>query len=129
MPNCDWGDPCDCKDCRMVVHNVKCPKCEFETTVSYITNAVGNTDRKGIFYYTIIKREERDKGLNCYKCNYPMTNVPYYEEVHTEYNERKLNERFCTQCNRGELSSYQKFINIDGSYCAEIAHSIKRRRF
>ena len=52
MPNCDWGDPCDCIDC---LSNKKGNKCDIyncdKIPIHSRTNY--NTDRKSMSYYTI----------------------------------------------------------------------------
>ncbi len=67
MPNCDWGRPCDCRECTEMSRTEICQICSknktFKTQSEYII------DRKGRHYYDFInycskcweKKVEKDK--------------------------------------------------------------------
>jgi len=108
MPNCDWGRPCDCKDCRTATFGVTCPSCGFDTTVSYIMESdAGSIDRKGMFSYTFKEKTDRGYTLRCFKCSYEINDVPYYEKVEKTINERKVSERICAECDKKEFASFR----------------------
>ena len=52
MPNCDWGRPCSCEDCREIDENLsknmKCCQCD-KKAEKY--TRVLTTDRKGVTGY------------------------------------------------------------------------------
>lgn len=105
MPNCDWGRPCDCIECSTKIFSIKCPSCNFETSVSYVSGSEGSTDRKGIWGYSFQNIETRGHTLDCYKCGFHMTDVPYYEKIEKEINDRILSERTCEGCYKKEFAS------------------------
>ncbi|MRX52921.1 hypothetical protein GJU41_02960 [Bacillus idriensis] len=99
MPNCDWGKPCTCIDCRTKTFSIPCNSCGFKTTVSYeIGYGGGSTDRKGLFSYDFQERKEETSEIDCFKCGHHMTDVPYYEKIDVHINEYKLNEKSCAEC-------------------------------
>lgn len=82
MPNCYWGKPCSCIDCRKKIFSILCNSCGFETSVSYIMNDHREaTDRKGIFSYEFQERTDKISEINCYKCGNHMTGVSYFEKI------------------------------------------------
>ncbi|MDM5249638.1 hypothetical protein [Lysinibacillus sp. G4S2] len=99
MPNCEWGKPCTCIDCRTKIFSIPCNSCGFDTTVSYeMSPDGGNTDRKGIFSYDFQERIDKSSEIDCYKCGHHMTGVSYYEKIEERRNEMKLNEKACAEC-------------------------------
>lgn len=49
MPNCDWGRPCDCRDCTDMHRREICDICNNNKTI--ITHSQYEVSRKGIGYY------------------------------------------------------------------------------
>ncbi|WP_430510744.1 hypothetical protein [Gottfriedia solisilvae] len=102
MANCDWGRPCDCKDCRTTNFEIQCPHCSFQNSVSYERTSLGiETDRKGIQYYEFQEQTEPVQTLDCYKCNNTIHNVPYYEKLDEDRCKYKLeleNAATCEKC-------------------------------
>lgn len=99
MPNCDWGKPCNCIDCRTNRFSIPCEARGFRTVVSYIMTEIGGTtDRKGLFSYNFEERTEENSEIDCYKCGHHMTGVPYYEKIEEHANELELNKKICSEC-------------------------------
>jgi hypothetical protein len=73
MPNCDWGRPCDCIDCRTVYEKIKCTECGFENTVPIVRIVKGySVDKKGVGGYDFEMPENPLKGKNCEKCGHAL---------------------------------------------------------
>lgn len=99
MPNCDWGRPCDCKDCRKEVLTIECPYCSFNNKVSYLRNSAGLImDRKGLSDYQFVEHTEPRKEMNCFKCKKLILNTPYYEKLEAHLCELELNAKNCEVC-------------------------------
>lgn len=49
MPNCDWGRPCNCRECTEMFSKEICEVCNENKT--YTTNSFYEYDRKGRGYY------------------------------------------------------------------------------
>lgn len=99
MPNCDWGNPCNCIECRTNIFSVPCEVCGFSTVVSYVMSENGgSTDKKGLFSYDFQERTDKSSEIDCYKCGHHMIGVPYYEKIEVHRNEYKLNEKECAEC-------------------------------
>ncbi|HEC38038.1 hypothetical protein LCGC14_1689800 [marine sediment metagenome] len=49
MPNCDWGSPCDCRECTDMHRRDICDICNKNKTI--ITHSQYEMDRKGMSYY------------------------------------------------------------------------------
>src|SRR5262249_48208675 len=81
MPNCDWGRPCDCRECRTKARVEICPHCGFKNTVELVGTAEFKTDRKGIGYYEISYPNGPAIDLKCRKCEREICAVPYYTGV------------------------------------------------
>lgn len=105
MSNCDWGRPCDCKECRTDQFNVLCPHCGFSNSLK--VEAISSnyiTDRKGIGGYEFTY-PKGIKDLFCYNCSKVIPDVPYYDD-HNEYlceknlkiHQNKLNGLVCSSC-------------------------------
>ncbi len=91
MPNCDWGRPCDCKECRTVYKNIDCPNCGFTNVVAIVRETVGYvTDRKGISSYEFAISNEPVKDLLCFKCKHLIEKVGYYSEIAQHANKQNL---------------------------------------
>ncbi len=52
MPNCDWGRPCDCRECTDMHRRDICDICNENKTI--ITHSQYEIDRKGMGYYEFI---------------------------------------------------------------------------
>lgn len=52
MPNCDWGRPCNCRECTDMHRTDICDICKKYKTI--IINSEYEIDRKGIGYYNFI---------------------------------------------------------------------------
>jgi len=109
VPNCDFGRPCDCIDCRTIYEHIKCPKCNFKNYVTVIRKAEYEVDRKGIgaYYFTI--PTEPIKDLNCFKCGFLIKKVGYYSDVDNDANKREIEReerikqgRICAECQQVE---------------------------
>jgi predicted RNA-binding Zn-ribbon protein involved in translation (DUF1610 family) len=73
MPNCDWGRPCDCKDCRTTYEKVACPNCGFQKTISIVRDTIGfSTDNKGIGGYEFANPKNSLENINCEKCGHSL---------------------------------------------------------
>lgn len=82
MANHDFGSPCVCRECRTKMFSVVCPSCGFEIMVSYERGSNGtNIDRKGIRDYVFIENTTKGHTLNCFKCEFEIKDVSYYEQV------------------------------------------------
>ncbi|MEK5393988.1 hypothetical protein NSQ59_27190 [Margalitia sp. FSL K6-0131] len=130
MPNCDWGRPCDCKDCRTDHFSVICPHCGFKNALKVIGNAELKTDKKGRSGYEFTY-PSGTKDLICYSCSKGIPDVRYYDD-YNEYicknniklHQNKLNGLVCSSCGvtDGELKGikFVKLIKFDNKlYCQE----------
>lgn len=81
MPNCDWGKPCTCRECRTTHRNEVCPKCGFENVVELEGKGEIKTDRKGMNYAEITMPTGSPMNLQCAKCDYIISNVEFYTRV------------------------------------------------
>jgi len=62
MPNCDWGKPCECSECR-TYEAIACPQCSFENIVEIVYDVANYfRDRKGLGYYEFSLSEELKKS-------------------------------------------------------------------
>jgi hypothetical protein len=109
MPNCDWGKPCDCIDCRTTRENVVCPNCQFENAVDIIMGSNGyNRDRKGIGFYSFSKPVGK-KDLTCYNCSFLIKDIIYFDKLNKdackrqkEINQLREQGLFCQLCQKTE---------------------------
>ncbi|MGD6815488.1 hypothetical protein ACQCVE_00240 [Metabacillus sp. 113a] len=109
MPNCDWGRPCNCLDCRTNRFSIHCEACGFDTMVSYVMSEVGgHTDKKGMFSYEFKEQTEKYSEINCFKCGEYKNNVPYFEKIEVDINNSRLNQRTCVACGVKELETFRK---------------------
>ncbi|WP_348622571.1 hypothetical protein [Paenibacillus polymyxa] len=82
MPNCDWGRPCDCSDCRELIDTHVCPSCGFSNRVSVIRSSRWVDDLKhGGGYYEFDAPTVPIRDLSCYDCGHCMEAVGYYTSV------------------------------------------------
>lgn len=106
MANHDFGSPCVCRECRTKMFSVVCPSCGFEIMVSYERGSNGtNIDRKGIRDYVFIENTTKGHTLNCFKCEFEIKDVSYYEQVEDWINQRRLDERTCGECGIKEFNN------------------------
>ncbi len=111
MPNCDWGRPCDCLDCRTVYDEIECPQCGFKNVVSIVRTASYTVDHKGIGDYNFSAPGGFGRNFPCFKCGQQIRNVKYYTEIDLDGCKRNLARqkrieegRICSQCKKVEES-------------------------
>lgn len=110
MPNCDWGHPCDCSDCREQINTHICPSCGFLNRVSVMRSSRWVADLKhGGGYYAFDVPFAPIRDLNCFNCGYCMSAVGYYTSVHKEFCQEEkermeliLAGKSCSICNKVE---------------------------
>ncbi|MFS0637300.1 hypothetical protein AB1K84_15480 [Mesobacillus foraminis] len=108
MPNCDWGKPCRCIDCRTKTFSIPCKACGFGTVVSYVRGVESSfTDRKGLSGYNFEERTDNSSEINCYKCGHHMAGVPYFEKIEHSRNESILKQKVCSDCGIREYDSFK----------------------
>jgi hypothetical protein len=81
MANCDWGSPCDCRDCRTKLRTEICPNCGFDNIVEIEGSGQIKVDRKGVRYMDFTYPSGPDQSLQCYKCKFVIDAVAYYSGV------------------------------------------------
>ncbi|MGE7924742.1 hypothetical protein ACQKND_16385 [Viridibacillus arvi] len=108
MPNCDWGRPCDCLDCRTSTIRVLCPHCGFNNALSVIGYSTFSIDRKGVGGYDFTV-PTGTKDLDCYCCSKVIPDVSYYDsyneaicENNLKIHNNKLNGLVCDSCGAAE---------------------------
>jgi hypothetical protein len=114
MPNCDWGRPCSCIECRTIYHKIICPNCSFSNTIEILRNVNGySIDRKGLEGYDFSIPTEPIKDLQCYKCGYLIEKVGYYTEISLDSCKQDLERekaiedgKVCSKCNTVEGFDY-----------------------
>lgn len=89
MSNCDFGSPCDCKDCRTTHNTIICPSCEFENVVRILRNSK-LVYEKGCADYSFSIPSGPSKDLSCFRCSSLIQNVGYYTEIDDRICERNL---------------------------------------
>lgn len=114
MPNCDWGRPCDCSDCRTERFPVVCAHCGFKNVLRVEGGSEYKVDRKGLGYYDF-NHPGGTKDLNCYQCSTVIPGVRYYDSYDEEacksslvLYQNKLNGRICFDCEaiEGEFKGF-----------------------
>lgn len=80
MPNCDFGGPCSCRDCRTVYKTIICPECAFPNVVSIERDARWEVDRKGMSYVDFTQPMTPKKDLVCYSCSAIIKGLDYFTE-------------------------------------------------
>lgn len=120
MPNCDWGKPCDCRECRTKEMVVVCPSCNFENVVEVEGKGHVVTGRKGMWSYEFTYPEGQDMTLGCFRCDHMIRNVKTYTSVSTGKCERNLQKDQientavpCDQCGAKIDSDYNGFYPVD----------------
>lgn len=68
MANCDFGNPCDCSDCRTTYIKINCPICISEHTIAVVRESKWVVDRKGIGEYSFIESELTKDQMTCTAC-------------------------------------------------------------
>ena len=81
MPNCDWGRPCTCRECRTQIRKENCPTCGFDNEVELEGFGELKTDRKGMNYADITMPTGNNMNLKCFKCAHIITNVEFYTRI------------------------------------------------
>ncbi|MCU5202951.1 hypothetical protein [Bacillus paranthracis] len=128
MPNCDWGRPCDCKDCRTDQFSIICSHCGFNNVLNVLGSAELKSDKKGSSGYEFTY-PSGTKELNCYCCSKIIPDVRYYDgyneyicKINIKLYQNKLNGLVCSSCGviDGELKGikFVKLIKFDNKlYC------------
>ncbi|MCM3603195.1 hypothetical protein M3175_20870 [Robertmurraya korlensis] len=143
MPNCDFGGPCDCLDCRTDQFSVKCPHCEFSNDLTVVGHASYTRDKKGTSGY-VFSYPTRTKDLICYSCSKVIPGVRYYDSYNETMCQRnlkieqdKLNGFTCSSCDatEGELKGpliggfIVKLIKYENKlYCESCIVDIGRKK-
>ncbi len=83
MANCDFGSPCDCRECRTAHRNESCAACGFVTTVEIEGTVTFGRDRKGIRTSEQVSPDGPDMSLACWKCGAVKEGVRFYTAVAT----------------------------------------------
>ncbi|AFQ30603.1 hypothetical protein BK764_14645 [Bacillus thuringiensis serovar israelensis] len=128
MPNCDWGKPCDCLDCRTKRFPVVCTHCGFENILRVVGSSEYKMGRKGLGDYEFT-HPGGTKDLSCYHCSTVIPGVRYYDDYDEEgckssleLYKNKLNGLICSACNaiEGDLKgiSFVKLKKLHNKlYC------------
>lgn len=106
MPNCDWGRPCDCIECRTIYDHITCPKCGFPNVVRIVRIVEGySVDHDNIGGYNFSIPKGNGPDLSCYKCHYQIQSPPYYDEIDIDGCKREIKReqkikdgRICSKC-------------------------------
>ncbi|PWK06242.1 hypothetical protein C7459_1203 [Tumebacillus permanentifrigoris] len=109
MPSCDFGRPCDCRDCKRIDYTIICPHCYFENVVSVDGIAKWETDRKGYTGVSLTKPDLPFRDLNCYSCKTMIRDAGVFDNIRIEVMERNLGRqraieqgRVCVSCRKVE---------------------------
>jgi hypothetical protein len=142
MPNCDWGRPCNCIDCRTDRFKVDCPHCGFSNALKVVGGSEYHTDRKGMGYYEFTY-PNGTKDLVCYHCSKVITGVRYYDDYDKQVcesnlllHQNKLNGLVCCSCGAvegeyGGLSIFKrtKLIKFENRlYCQNCIDDVAKNK-
>ncbi|MDA3907233.1 MAG: hypothetical protein PF484_14265 [Bacteroidales bacterium] len=139
MPNCDFGTPCTCKECRTNIRNEICPSCGFDNVIEIEGAGEIKTDRKGIRYADITYPTGNPQNLDCFKCGHSIINVEFYTRIsipeckaNMKRDAIKESSKPCDDCNvniQNSLGTYKeiKLFEHKGNFlCKEcLAKRIK----
>ncbi|GAB1305129.1 hypothetical protein ACVA6F_08840 [Bacillus altitudinis] len=130
MPNCDWGKPCECKECRTKSFDVKCPKCNFNNSLEVEADFWEySIDKNNLGDYNFSYPQTK-KDLVCYACSYLIIDVPFFNNYNKSRCENRLKlienikqGRFCNCCNvvegdiKGCFSKIELLKHDNNLYC------------
>lgn len=109
MPNCDFGRPCSCRDCRTVQETITCPECAFPNTVRIEQDWTKGVDRKGMTFIDFVRPTTPKKDLVCYQCAAVIKDVDYFtarDDAACEHKvkrlEAELSGKGCSKCGKLE---------------------------
>lgn len=90
MPNCDWGRPCDCRECRTQQRTEVCPQCGFKNVIELVGSAAWVVEDKGIGGYHVTYPSGPAMDLTCRKCHQIIHNVDFFTGIDEYACERQL---------------------------------------
>lgn len=109
MSSCDFGRPCDCRECRRIDDTIICPHCYFENFVSVDGIPNWETDRKGFSGVSFTKPNSPIRDLTCYQCNTLIRDAGVFDNLRIEVMERKIGRQkaieqgdICVSCKKVE---------------------------
>lgn len=118
MPNCNFGGPCKCKDCRTTHNTIICPNCDFENVVKILRDSE-LVYEKGRADYSFSMPSGPSTDISCFRCSLLIQNVDYYTELDVRICEHNLSKvlakeegRECSicKCIEGEYKLLKKVI-------------------
>ena len=119
MPNCDWGKPCVCRECRTKVRVDICDNCGFENVVKIVGSGTIKVGPKGLSYPDITDPKGDDMNLTCYKCKKVMI-VPFYTTVSESDSKENLTRdklesqaKPCSMCGENIVCNLGKYSAIE----------------
>ena len=117
MPNCDWGRPCACSECRREIRDELCPRCGFTNAVELDCSAEFFIGRKDIPEYRMTPPVGPPMDLECNKCGSSLVGVEFFTSVAKSVNEARLRrERRETEaqpCSRCKQKSRDVYGEIE----------------
>jgi hypothetical protein len=125
MSNCDFGSPCDCRECRTGIRTEECPACAFDNVVEIEGTIDFCIDRKGVRYGHLTLPEDPALDLVCRKCGYAIKGIAYYTRVdESECNARLERDRLAATAPPCALCE----INVERTFGAFRAVELREYR-
>jgi hypothetical protein len=124
MPNCEWGRPCDCLDCRTTHKTFSCPECGFETTVSIVGTVRFFTERDGSPSSETIFPEKPLMDLACYSCSHVMKKKAFYTEISETHGKPLLKKH---RKKKDGLTMRSSESSTAPDFCGSVARDHARR--
>lgn len=120
MSNCDFGSPCDCRECRTAQRTEVCPMCAFENVVEIEGTAHFFVNRKGMRDVDYTYPEGPPMDLTCRKCGHTILGVAYFTQVaesvcdaHLQRNRVAATATPCSNCAEKVRYSFEGYRPIE----------------